>query len=137
MAETPPERPAPDTGATALRARLNRGPRQSTPKVTLPKSARSGACVAVRAALCHPMETGRRAGDDGQIVPRAIIHSFSCLFNGETVIDVRFEPGVSPDPELVFEAHIDGAAGSVGLFDFAWQDDEGHRFSARVPIDIL
>ena len=51
--------------------------------IDVPKSPRRGEIIEIRTLIAHPMETGYRAGSDGQKLPRDIIRRF----NGHPVKD--------------------------------------------------
>ena len=50
--------------------------------INIPPTARRGEIIEIRATIGHPMETGFRPGDDGKILPRNIIQTFTCKYNG-------------------------------------------------------
>ena len=46
--------------------------------IDMPRAARIGEIITIRATIAHPMETGYRRGSDGVRLPRNIIRSFDC-----------------------------------------------------------
>lgn len=93
--------------------------------IDAPTSARRGEAVHVRLLLQHPMESGFRVGADGKLLPRDIVRRFSCLYNGERVLDVELFPAISANPFLEFSA----LASDSGTLSFSWEGDNGfvHR----------
>jgi len=64
--------------------------------INVPKQVKRGEPFDVKLLISHPMESGQRHDDMGQPIPRDIINSFVCSYNG---IDV-FAEG-NPLPHVV------------------------------------
>lgn len=103
-----------------------------TPRVKVPSSASAGETITIRTLISHPMESGQRKDADGNTIPRSIINRFTCDFNGENVIDVTFEPAISNNPYLQFDARVPAS----GEFSFTWYDDDGSVYHAVENIDV-
>ena len=103
-----------------------------TPRVRVPRSATPGEVVSVRTLISHVMESGQRRDDDGNTIPRSIIHRFTCDFNGENVIDVALEPAISTNPYFQFEAVVNES----GTFNFTWYDDDGSVYEDSADIAV-
>lgn len=102
------------------------------PRVKVPASAAAGEVVTIKALISHKMETGLRKDSDGKVIPRAIIHRFTCDLNGANVIDVALNPSVSVNPYFEFDARVDAA----GAFLFTWYDDDGSVYTETKPIAL-
>ncbi|HYE69995.1 MAG TPA: thiosulfate oxidation carrier complex protein SoxZ [Aquabacterium sp.] len=100
--------------------------------VTLPSSPRRGEVVEVRVLIAHPMETGYRPGADGKVLPRDILRTFTCRYNGETVFSAELFPAVSANPYLVFHT----VATESGTLEFRWQGDNGFDQTERKPLTV-
>jgi sulfur-oxidizing protein SoxZ len=50
--------------------------------INVPAKARRGDIIEIKTLMSHIMETGYRHMASGEIVPRDIITSFTCRFNG-------------------------------------------------------
>jgi sulfur-oxidizing protein SoxZ len=98
--------------------------------INLPKTVRRGAAFDIRILIAHPMESGYRRNEMGQAVPRDIIHSFTCTYNGETVLEADLHPAIAANPFLSFSA----IARESGEIVMTWTDDAGHTESERVAI---
>ncbi|HPV25167.1 MAG TPA: thiosulfate oxidation carrier complex protein SoxZ, partial [Casimicrobium sp.] len=48
--------------------------------ITVPKGAKRGDIIEIRALAQHPMETGYRRSAEGAMLPRDLIRTFSCRF---------------------------------------------------------
>ena len=102
------------------------------PRVKVPKSAKAGETVTLKALISHKMESGQRKDADGKVIPRSIINRFTCDLNGVNVIDVAIEPAVSTNPYFEFGAKVD----SSGEFVFTWYDDDGSVYTDKKPIKV-
>ena len=91
-----------------------------------------GDVTTIKALISHPMETGLRKDKEGNIIPRSIINRFTCMFNGEMVIDITLEPAISTNPYFQFEATVPEA----GDFAFTWYDDDGSVYEDSKSIAI-
>jgi len=54
--------------------------------VTVPKQARRGEVIEVKTLAQHVMETGFRRTQFGEEIPRDIIRTFVCTYNGAEVL---------------------------------------------------
>ncbi|WP_116132086.1 thiosulfate oxidation carrier complex protein SoxZ [Tropicimonas sp. IMCC34043] len=102
------------------------------PRVKVPKSAAAGEVITIKTLISHPMESGQRKDKDGNVIPRSIIHRFTCDFNGENVVDVTLESAISTNPYIEFDAKVPEA----GEFKFTWYDDDGSVYEDVKAIEI-
>ncbi len=102
------------------------------PRVRVPKTAQAGEVIVLKTLINHDMESGLRKDRDGNVIPRRIINHFTCAFNGEVVIDVAMEPGISVNPYFEFEATVPES----GTFTFRWVDDDGSIYEANEEITV-
>lgn len=102
------------------------------PRVKVPKSASAGEEIVIKTLISHQMESGQRKDGDGNIIPRSIIHRFTCDFNGENVIDVAMDPAISTNPYFEFEAIVP----ETGEFKFTWYDDDGSVYEESKEITV-
>lgn len=103
-----------------------------TARVRVPRDASVGDAVRVRTLINHPMESGHRRDDAGEVIPRHIINRFTCDFNGENVVDVALAPSVSTNPYFQFEAIVPES----GTFTFTWYDDDGDIYTETADIAV-
>jgi len=103
------------------------------PLVKVPRTAKKGEAVLLRAKIRHPMETGWRKNAAGETVPRKRINRFTCTFEGREVIDADFHSGVSADPYLAFFAR----ASKTGTFHFKWFEDGGGIFERTAALEVI
>ena len=102
------------------------------PRVKVPKTAAAGDTITIKTLISHKMESGQRKDDDGNVIPRSIIHRFTADFNGQNVIDVAMEPAISTNPYFQFEAVVPES----GEFKFTWFDDDGDVYETSKKITV-
>jgi len=94
------------------------------PRVKVPKEVSIDEIVEIKTLIRHPMHSGRMKDNNGQIIPRQIINSFSAKFNGKEVFQMDLEPSISTNPFIVFQYKVKES----GTFDFEWIDDNGEKY---------
>lgn len=104
----------------------------SKPRVKLPKTATAGEVITIKTLVSHKMESGQRKDGDGNKIPRMIINSFTCTFNGQPVFSCDLDPAISANPYFQFSAKVEES----GEFDFTWVDDEGTTFNTQKQITV-
>ena len=102
------------------------------PRVKVPKSASAGEVITIKTLISHPMESGQRKDNDGNAIPRQIINTFTCEFNGQKVFSCDIDPAVSANPYLEFTAKVNEA----GSFKFTWVDDDGSVYTDEKEIAL-
>lgn len=100
--------------------------------VTVPASAKRGEVVEVKALVQHAMETGFRRTQLGEVIPRDIIRSFVCTYNGEEVFRAELHPAISANPLITFSL-IATASGTV---EFKWTGDRGFSLTESAKIAV-
>ena len=103
------------------------------PRIKLPKDAKKGEVIQIKTLVAHLMESGQRRDKDGKIIPRMIINSFVCTFNGRPVFSCGLESAIAANPYLQFSAKIEEG----GTFKFSWSDDDGNTISAEETIAVV
>jgi sulfur-oxidizing protein SoxZ len=104
-----------------------------TPRIRAPKQARKGETIEIKTLISHPMETGHRRDTQGQLIPRHIIHTFTCTYNGEEVFRGDWHPAVAANPYLAFYI----VASKSGRLQFEWVDDDGTVYTAEAEITVV
>ncbi len=102
------------------------------PRIRVPQSARRGEIVEIKTLVSHPMESGQRRDERGELVPRNIINRLTVTFNGKPVFDARLEGAVAANPAINFFLRCMES----GRLDFTWTDDDGavHRASQAITV---
>ena len=100
--------------------------------ITLPASARRGEVIEIRTLIAHPMETGYRAGAQGERLPRDIVTRFSCRYDGEEVFAAELFPAIAANPLIVF-CTVATASGPLSL---RWEGDNGFVQTETVTLSV-
>jgi sulfur-oxidizing protein SoxZ len=98
----------------------------------VPAKARRGDIIEIKALMSHIMETGYRRTAAGEIVPRDIITSFACRYNGAEVFRADFFPAIAANPFISFFT----VAKESGKFEFEWIGDKGFSETASASITV-
>ena len=98
--------------------------------INVPPKAKRGDIIEIKALMSHIMETGYRRTAAGDIVPRDIITSFTCRYNGTEVFRADFFPAIAANPFISFFT----VARESGKFDFEWIGDKGFTETASASI---
>ena len=78
----------------------------------------------VRILMMHPMETGQRKTEKGELVPAHFIKNVVVTHNGKTVLDAEWTQAVSRNPFLGLR--VKGA--KVGdKISVTWTDNKGDK----------
>lgn len=101
-------------------------------RIKLPRDAKKGEIIQIRTLVAHLMESGQRKDKDGNFIPRMIINSFTCTFNGKPVFSCGLESAVAANPYLQFSAKVEES----GTFKFNWIDDDGNTITAEESITV-
>lgn len=81
-----------------------------------------GSYVEVKVLMSHPMETGRKKGDDGSLIPAHFVQLVTATLNGQPVLEAQWGTGISKNPYLTFR--LKGA--KVGdVVAVTWHDNLG------------
>jgi sulfur-oxidizing protein SoxZ len=105
----------------------------ATPRVRIPSSAKKGEVIEIKTMLLeHKMETGTRKDESGKILPRKLINSFVCKFNGVELMRSNWATAVSENPYLAFKV----VASESGKFEFEWHEDGGAIFKSEATITV-
>jgi sulfur-oxidizing protein SoxZ len=100
--------------------------------INVPKKAKNGDVIEIKTLMSHIMETGYRHTASGEVVPRDIITSFTCRFNGEEIFRADLFPATAANPFISFFT----VATQSGKFDFEWIGDNGFSETASASITI-
>ena len=103
------------------------------PRLKVPKEAKKGEIIEIKTLLSHPMETGLRKDQAGNVIPRKILNKFTCEFNGKPVFSADLEPAVAANPYIQFNAKVDES----GTFKFSWTDDDGTVTTTEEQIKVV
>jgi sulfur-oxidizing protein SoxZ len=100
--------------------------------INVPAKAKRGDIIEIKTLMSHIMETGYRRTATGEVVPRDIITSFSCRYNGVEVFRADLFPAIAANPFITFFT----VATESGKFEFEWIGDKGFSETASAPITV-
>ncbi|HWZ38563.1 MAG TPA: thiosulfate oxidation carrier complex protein SoxZ [Bradyrhizobium sp.] len=100
--------------------------------INVPPKARRGDIIEIKTLMSHIMETGFRRTAAGDLVPRDIITSFVCRYNGTEIFRADLFPAISANPFLSFFT----VARESGKFEFEWIGDNGFSSTASASITV-
>lgn len=101
-------------------------------RTQVPSEAKRGELIAVRVAIQHPMETGFRYDNFGRSIPKNVVHTLTCRYNGVEVFRAEMGSGIAANPYLQFYTR----AAASGELVFEWIDDAGERGAERAAITV-
>jgi sulfur-oxidizing protein SoxZ len=101
--------------------------------VSVPPSAKRGEIIEVKTLAGHPMETGFRRTQLGELIPRDIITRFTCSYNGEEVFSAELHPAMAANPLIAFSLR----ATESGTLEFRWAGDNGYAVTQSAKITVV
>lgn len=103
-----------------------------TTHVKVPETAAKGDVIQIKTLAYHPMVSGQGKDQNGRAIPREIINTFMCDYNGKQVFLVKLEPAMAANPLFAFYVRVDES----GTLDFTWTDDDGSIYKDRAAITV-
>jgi sulfur-oxidizing protein SoxZ len=100
--------------------------------INVPPKAKRGDVIEIKTLMSHIMETGYRHTASGEAVPRDIITSFICRFNGNEIFRADLFPAISANPFMSFFTTVTES----GKFEFEWVGDKGFSETASASITV-
>ena len=102
-------------------------------RLRAPDQAKKGEVVEIRTMVEHPNESGFRHDNMGKLIPRHIVTSFVCTYNGREVFSAKLHPAVTTNPYMTFFLR----ATESGTLDFRWEDDQGGVTTATHNLTVV
>jgi sulfur-oxidizing protein SoxZ len=99
--------------------------------INVPAKAKRGEVITIKTLISHGMETGFRRNNVGVLLPRDIITTFVCRYNGEEIFNATLHPAIAANPFITFHT----IATESGTLSFEWTGDNG--FTANQTAKIL
>jgi sulfur-oxidizing protein SoxZ len=85
----------------------------------------------VKVLMSHPMETGQRRNEKGELVPQHFITNVTATLNGKTVMDAQWSQAVSRNPFLGFKVKGAKPGDKIGV---SWVDNKGEKSSIETTV---
>lgn len=90
-----------------------------------------GGLVEVKVLMSHPMETGRKKDDFGQLIPAHFVQLVTATLNGKMVLEAQWGTGIAKNPYLTFR--LKGA--KVGdIVALTWLDNRGASVTQDITV---
>lgn len=90
-----------------------------------------GDYVEIKVLMSHPMETGRKKGDDNQLIPAHFVQLVTATLNGKPVLEAQWGAGIAKNPYLTFR--VKGA--KVGdTVTVTWHDNLGASATQDIAV---
>lgn len=90
-----------------------------------------GDYVEVKVLMSHPMETGRRKADDGNVVPAHFVQLLTATLNGKPVLEAQWGTGISKNPYLTFRLKGANIGDKVAV---TWHDNFGATATQEIVV---
>jgi sulfur-oxidizing protein SoxZ len=100
--------------------------------INVPPKAKRGDVILVRTLISHVMENGFRIDNTGKPIPRNIIRSLVCSYNGEEIFSATIHPAIAANPFITFHT----VATESGTLVFKWTGDNGFVAEASAQITV-
>jgi sulfur-oxidizing protein SoxZ len=101
--------------------------------VNVPAEAKRGEVIEIRTLAAHVMETGFRRTQLGELIPRDIIRTLVCTYNGVEVFRAELHPAIAVNPLITFTT----VATESGTLEFRWTGDNGYSASHSAAIKVV
>ena len=98
--------------------------------INVPAKAKRGEIITIKTLISHGMETGFRYNRTGVRIPRDIIDTFVCTYNGEEIFRAALYPAIAANPFITFHT----VATESGTIAFRWTGDNGFVQHASTKI---
>ena len=100
--------------------------------INVPQKAKRGDAIQIRTLISHVMENGFRIDNTGKPIPRNIITSFVCTYNGDEIFSAMLHPAIAANPFITFHT----LATESGTISFKWTGDNGFVAEASAKITV-
>lgn len=101
-------------------------------RLSVPKTAKAGDIITLKAMIRHPMESGYRRDSKGEVIPRMILSKFECLLDDELIFSADFGPGIAAQPLTVFSHRAEKS----GRLTFRWTEQTGEVFEDTAELNV-
>mgnify|MGYP000140669383 CR=1 FL=1 len=94
--------------------------------------ASKGAVIEILAVIRHPMESGFRRTERGELIAANLIRQFVCRFNGKEMFRADLHPGMGADPSICFPFRVE----QPGEMECEWLGDQGLTRTVKRALTI-
>jgi sulfur-oxidizing protein SoxZ len=100
--------------------------------INVPPKAKRGEIITIKTLISHIMESGFRHNNVGLPIPRDIIDTFVCTYNGEEIFRAKLYPAIAANPFISFHT----IATESGTLTFQWTGDKGFSATQSATITV-
>ena len=100
--------------------------------INVPQKAKRGEVITIKSLISHVMENGFRHDNTGKPIPRNIITSLVCTYNGQEIFSAALHPAIAANPFITFHT----VATESGTINFKWTGDNGFSTEASAKITV-
>jgi sulfur-oxidizing protein SoxZ len=100
--------------------------------INVPPKAKRGEIITIKTLISHVMESGFRHSQLGVPIPRDIIDTFVCSYNGEEIFRATLAPAIAANPFITFHT----VATESGVLEFKWTGDNGFSATESAKITV-
>ena len=90
-----------------------------------------GDITEVKLIISHPMETGRKKDDFGQLIPAYFIQLVTAILNEKPVLEMQWGTGISKNPYLTFYIKDAKVGDTISV---TWHDNLGATATQDIAI---
>lgn len=90
-----------------------------------------GDFVEVKVLMSHPMETGRKKDDFGQLIPAHFVQLVTATMNGNQVLEAQWGTAISKNPYLTFRVR---GAKLGDIVVVTWHDNLGASATQEIAV---
>lgn len=101
-------------------------------RISIPSTAKTGEVIQIKTLIQHVMDSGFGRDARGAVIPRDIIKTFTCDYNGVTVFEAEFFSSTAANPFLIFYTR----AKKSGALTFTWTDLKGETWVETREITV-
>lgn len=90
-----------------------------------------GDYVEVKVLMSHPMETGRKKGDDDKLIPAHFVQLVTATLNGKPVLEAQWGTGIAKNPYLTFRLKSAKLGDAISV---TWHDNFGETATQAIEV---
>jgi sulfur-oxidizing protein SoxZ len=90
-----------------------------------------GEIAEIRFLMTHPMETGQRKDERGQLVAAHFIQTFTLQHNGKVLVEGQLNTSIARNPLFAMRARGIRSGDRLGV---AWRDSRGEQRQDEITV---
>jgi sulfur-oxidizing protein SoxZ len=90
-----------------------------------------GEITEIRFLMNHPMETGQRKDERGQVVAAHFIQTFALQHNGKALVEGQLNTSIARNPLFAFRARGIRSGDRLGV---VWRDSRGEQRQDEIVV---